>query len=151
MISLRVPKSIKRLLIISLTASFVSGCLFFVLNTWITIEGDFGPEKHPWQFSTLKIHAAAAFAMMLLYGAFWGSHVPLAWRTKKSRNSGIGITVFIAIQIVSAYLLYYLANEFARSLTGWIHISVGLSLPIILALHIRAAKRSKRQSELASP
>ncbi len=146
MISLRVPKTIKQLLISTLLISFVTGGLFFILNNWITIEGEFGPEKHPLQFPTLQLHAAAGFVMILLYGAFWGSHVPLAWRSKRARNTGVGLALFIGIQILTAYLLYYLANEQARTLTAWTHLGVGMCLPLFLFLHIRSkTKRSKVQ------
>lgn len=143
MISLRIPQSIKRLLTFCIYTSLITGCTFFVLNTWITIEGDFGPEKHPWQFFSLKLHAFSAFAMMLLYGAFLGSHVPLAWRSKHSRKSGISLGVFIGVQVLSAYGLYYLANEIARNLVAWTHLAIGMSLPIALFVHIKAAQKRR--------
>jgi len=119
MITLKVPNTAQHLLKIFLTVSFISGCLFFVLNTWVMVEGDFGPEKHPAQFTSLQIHAVSAFSIMVLYGAFWGSHV-----------------------------LYYVAHETFREFAMWIHLGVGLSLPVWLTFHIRAAKQAKRSQEV---
>lgn len=144
MISLRIPKTVKRTLILFILMSFITGCLFFTLNRWVTIEGDFGLQKHPWQFLSLQMHAFSGFAMMLLYGAFLGSHAPLAWRAKRSRKSGVGLGSFIGVQVITAYGLYYLANEFARDIVAWAHLGVGLSLPLALYVHIKAAKKQGR-------
>lgn len=111
------------------------------------VEGEFGPEKHPAQFMSLKIHGISAFAIMVLYGAFWGSHVFLGWRTKRSRNTGIGLSTVIGVQIVTAYLLYYVANDVFRAFAMWIHLGIGLSLPVWLTLHIRAAQKDKRAKQ----
>ena len=144
MITLKVPNTAKRLLQTFLTVSFISGCLFFILNTWVMVDGEFGPEKHPAQFMSLKIHGISAFGLMVLYGAFLGAHAFLGWRTKKSRNTGIGLTTVIGLQIITAYLLYYVASDLYREIAMWLHLGVGLSIPLWLTLHIRAAQKRKR-------
>ncbi len=147
MITLKVPNIAKRLLQIFLTVSFISGGLFFILNTWVMVEGEYGPEKHPAQFTSLQIHAISAFSIMVLYGAFWGAHLFLGWRTQRSRNTGIGLTTVIGLQVITAYLLYYVASDLYREIAMWLHIGIGLSLPVWLILHIRAAKKSKFTSD----
>jgi len=112
------------------------------------VEGDFGPEKHPAQFASLQIHGISAFAIMVLYGAFWGSHVFLGWRTKRSRNTGIGLTTVMGLQIITAYLLYYVANDLFRVIAMWMHLSIGLSLPVWLTFHIKAAQKSKNPQQV---
>lgn len=107
------------------------------------VEGEYGPEKHPAQFTSLQIHAISAFSIMVLYGAFWGAHLFLGWRTQRSRNTGIGLTTMIGVQVITAYLLYYVAGELFREIAMWIHLGIGLSLPLWLTLHIRAAKKGK--------
>jgi hypothetical protein len=147
MITLKVPNTAKRLLQIFLTISFISGSLFFILNTWVVVEGEYGPEKHPAQFVSLQIHAISAFSIMVLYGAFWGAHLFLGWRTRRSRNTGIGLTTVIGLQVITAYLLYYVASDMFRQIVMWLHLCIGFSLPVWLMLHIRAAKQSKLISE----
>lgn len=143
MITLRIPNKVQWALFSAFAMSFVSGSLFFILKTWFLIEGDFGLEKHPWQYPLLKIHAASAFILMLLYGALWASHIQFGWRTKRSRKSGSAMVLVVGLQIVTAYLLYYLSNQTMRVITEYVHLFVGLTLPVTLALHIYLGRRNK--------
>jgi hypothetical protein len=136
MITLKVSNQVQLALFIGIASSLVSGVLFFVLKTWFDIEGEFGSEKHPWQFPVLKIHAASAFFMMVFSGAMLGSHVQFGWRSKRSRNTGSVLVSLFTLQIGSAYSLYYLSDELARVITEYIHLGVGLILPLSLASHI---------------
>ena len=111
------------------------------------VEGDFGPEKHPWQFPVLMLHGASAFMVMFFFGFVMASHVPVAWKLKKIRALGILLVSAVSFQIISAYLLYYLANETVRDVIANLHAAVGFSLPIILTIHIVHAIRSRQQAK----
>ena len=143
-ISLRIPKPFQLLLFSALATSWVSGITFFILNRFITIDGDFGPQKHPWQFPMISIHGFAAFSMMILFGAMVASHVPLAWRTNKQRLWGLSFIIATSIQIITGYTLYYLATEMSRDVTAYIHLSIGFLLPAILAIHVLEASKSRK-------
>jgi len=142
MITLRISKKVQWSLFTAFAISFVTGVLFFVLKTWFLVEGDFGLEKHPWQFPLLKIHAASAFSIILLYGALWSTHVQFGWRSKRSRYTGVAICSVIGLQLISAYLLYYLSDQAVRLVTEYIHLAVGVSLPIALGVHIVLGRRN---------
>ncbi|MEM7359077.1 MAG: hypothetical protein AAF431_08270 [Pseudomonadota bacterium] len=122
--------------------SWFSGLGFFVLDTFFQIEGDFGPEKHPLQGSALLVHGAAAFLMMITFGGLLFAHVPMTWKTGRVRRVGILMIVVVSCQVITGYLLYYLASEFAREIVFWTHLSVGTSLPLMLLIHIRLARKS---------
>ncbi|HAC34490.1 MAG TPA: hypothetical protein DCF45_08235 [Gammaproteobacteria bacterium] len=129
-------KTFYRGLLLAYAVSVASGLLFFILNTWVTVEGDFGPQKHPWQYSTLKLHGAAAFAMMLFFGALLNHHIPQNWKGHAARRSGQAMTLIVSLQIVTAWLLYYLADETIRQWIVYLHLSAGLTLPLLLIVHI---------------
>ena len=131
----------KKLIYIGLSISWVTGLAFFIMNNWITVEGDFGSEKHPMQFNVLMVHGAAAFLMLMVFGSMLSNHIPKSWKTKRLRKIGISLTSFIILQTFSAYLLYYLSDEYWRSVTSWIHLGVGVSLPFLLWFHIVLGKR----------
>ena len=40
------------------TLAWCSGVVFFILKTWFMVEGDFGPENHPYQFFPIVIDSA---------------------------------------------------------------------------------------------
>ncbi len=133
----------KRLIYMTLTVSWVTGLTFFIMNNWVAIEGDFGPEKHPLQFNVLMLHGAAAFIMLMVFGSMLSNHIPLSWKTRRSRVIGISLTAFVVLQIATAYLLYYMADETWRTISSWVHLIIGLSLPLILVIHIVMGRRKK--------
>ena len=153
-ISVTMPTFFRRSLYTLLAVSWCTGLTFFVFLNWVTIEGDFGPEKHPLQFSILQLHGACAFLMMMFYGALLGAHLPASWKTKRSRNIGIGLATLIGLQIISAYGLYYLSDEEIRQWVSWFHLGLGGGLPVMLATHVvmglrsRSARRNARRSAI---
>lgn len=140
-ISLKLPFILRLLLYLSLAVSWFTGLGFFLLDTFFQIEGEFGPQKHPWQNPALTLHGGAAFIMMIWFGAMLSAHVPMGWRTKRIRFWGITLVSCVALQIFTAYLLYYVGHELTRETVKWIHLAVGLSLPLILTSHIRAGRK----------
>jgi|TARA_X000001316_G_scaffold10538_1_gene3336 hypothetical protein len=144
-IRLKVPRIYRIILYVALATSWVSGIAFFVFRNWVRIEGAFGPQHHPWQFSILSIHGGAGFAMMLLFGAFCAAHFPLGWRSKRIRGWGIALVSIIALQVITAYCLYYLAHEMSREVIGYVHLVTGVLLPLLLFFHILYGRRSSPQ------
>lgn len=130
------PTVYRRTLFFALAVSLVTGTTFFIMNNWFVVEGDFGPEKHPWQYPMLKIHGASAFMMMIFFGSLLVTHIPAGWRTKRLRVLGLSLLSVIGFQIITAWLLYYLSNEVVR---GWItygHLAAGWLIPCLLSFHI---------------
>lgn len=143
-ISSRIPWNFRMVIFVILAISWCSGIAFFVLNNWVSVEGDFGPEKHPLQFPTLMIHAAAAFILMLMIGGILASHVPMSWKTKRLRKDGISLIALFGIQVITAYLLYYVANEDIRVVVSYLHLACGASFPFFLIAHIILGIKSRR-------
>ena len=142
-ISVKMPHWLKRLLFGVLTLSWLSGVTFYVLNRWFGIEGEFGTQKHPWQYPVLQIHGFAAFIMLMSLGAVIAHHVPAAWKTKRLRWAGISLFSVLGVQLISAYLLYYLGNEDIRPIVSTIHTYNGLCIPLVLTVHIMLGIRSR--------
>lgn len=143
MIMLKISRRVQWSLFFLIGLSLSTGILFFALKTWFMIDGDFGIEKHPWQFPVLQLHAAGAFLIMLLFGAMLGSHVQLGWRSKRSRRSGLILGCVLSLQVISAYALYYLSNDWARMVLEYVHLGIGLSIPMALTLHVLVAKKRR--------
>jgi len=148
-ISITLPPLFRRSLYTITALSWCTGIAFFILNNWITVEGDFGPEKHPLQFPTLQLHGASAFLMMMSFGAILAAHVPASWKTQRSRNMGITLTSIVGLQVISAYGLYYLSNEDIRLWLSWFHLGLGVSLPLVLGTHVVMGLRSRRRQRSA--
>lgn len=144
------PRLYRRMMYSLFTTSWLTGTVFFILNRWVLVEGDFGPEKHALQFPTLMVHGASAFLMMFMFGIAVASHVSVNWHLKAVRRLSIFLVFAMSFQMVSAYLLYYLANEEVRDIIAILHAIVGFTLPMLLTIHIVHAWRvRKRQARLA--
>ena len=128
-----------------ISTAWVSGVLFFIFNQWVRIEGEFSLLRHPLQQVFLRIHGAAAFLMMIMYGFTLGTHVLPKWKHKNLSNLGRTMTVLIGSLILSAYLLYYVGHEYIRQIIMFIHVGIGFILPVVLATHIIAIKKTYKK------
>ena len=143
-IRVKISKPWRRALYAALATSWCSGIVFFVLSRWVRVEGEFGPERHPLQFPFLQLHGGAAFVMMMFLGALFIGHVANTWPIKKQHPMGLTMAIVAALMVISAWLLYYLANEDVRAWVANIHAAMGFLLPAILVIHIHRARRKKR-------
>ena len=121
--------------------AWCSGVVFFILKTWFMVEGDFGPENHPYQFPALQVHGFIAFLMMITYGYLLGTHVRDAWKDKPRQALGVWLVLLPGFQMITAYSLYYVAKDELRVIIGYMHLGVGLILPLILITHVLHNKK----------
>lgn len=149
LVRMRLPTLLRRIFYAVLLGSWLSGTAFFALSRFVEIEGEFGPEKHPWQSPILAAHGAFAFLMLLAIGSMWLNHVPASWRSDRSRRLGITLVVATSLMVVSGWLLYYAASETLRPLIGNVHFAFGLLLPAVLATHIVLGRRARRRAAAA--
>ncbi len=143
-ISLRFPRAYKLALWGAFLLSWLTGTAWFILHRWVRIEGEFGEEHSSWEPLLMKIHGGSAMIMMIYYGYLLASHVPVGLRSRRNRALGLTLAYALGFQIITAYFLYYIGGDQFRSVVSWAHISVGFSLPFVLALHIRIGHRERR-------
>lgn len=151
-IHVKIPLNFRTALFIFVGLSWITGLTFYILDGWFMVEGEFGPEKHPWQQTFLLLHGVSAFVMMIFYGAILFSHVPSTWRLNRLRNIGLTLAIVVGFQVISAWLLYYLGSEEVRDVVSNLHTLVGFTLPIVLTIHIihgiRLNKLNKEKQQL---
>lgn len=143
-INLKIPWRFRAWLFAFIILSWVTGVTFFILNQWVQIEGEFGPEKHPAQGTFLKIHGAAAFLMMISYGYLLATHIPTGYRSRRQRVLGLGLVGAQGFLILTAYGLYYAGGDDFHALLGYAHASVGFIFPFLLAAHLITGRVGKR-------
>ncbi len=148
MVKVRIPKPYQVGLFIALAISWFSGLIFFILKTWFAVEGDYGLVKHAWQFPALQVHGFGAFIMMICFGFLLGSHIQYSWKIKRKRKSGIALIAMPVFLIITAYLLYYIAQDDAREVIAYAHLAVGFMLPVVLISHILTKIKLKKRKGL---
>jgi hypothetical protein len=145
LIDLRLRCWVRRAIYVIVAGAWCTGLSFYVLRGWFQIEGEFGSESHAWQAPMLLLHGAIAFAALLMIGAMLFSHVPTAWRTMRSRWHGLTLAASLCVMLLTAWCLYYLGNDAARTWAANVHLVVGLSLPAQVAWHVVLGRRNHRQ------
>jgi cation transport ATPase len=137
-----------------LSLLFLSGVAWAYWNYVFGLPGDFETSAKAW---AMKMHGAAAMAILVLIGMLLSTHVRFAWRAHRNRANGSVFLSALAVLTVTGYGLYYTGGERLRAWTSWIHLAVGLAVPILLLTHIfvgkgtRPAGQSRARSPLASP
>ena len=126
-----------------LMMSFISGSGYWLLKNYFMSEGDFGPQAHFLQYPLLQSHGFFAFWMLLCFGAIFASHIPVNWHRKQGRKSGVALLSAIGVLLICSYSLYYLVSQDWHWLLANSHTVIGITLPFILILHLKLARKSK--------
>lgn len=100
----------------------------------------------------LKVHGGVAMVALVLLGALI-NHIRKGWRARKNRASGLTLVLVILFLVVTGYGLYYAGDEQLRSLISQWHAWIGLTLFLILPVHvlIGRALRRKRSRRTEQP
>lgn len=130
---------------------FITGVAWLVLDWWVRIEGDFGPEHHPAQHVMLILHGIAAYALLIVAGALIPVHVKVGWSIRRNFKSGIAVGTALAVLSLTALALYYLSSEGALGWSRLLHWVVGLAALPILLIHVVRGRRNITPQRAGSP
>ena len=118
-----------------------TGIAWLLLEWFVRVAGDFGPEHHPAQQWMLIVHGVIAYVFLLVAGAMIPVHITLGWNIKRNLKSGLTLAGALLFLAASALCLYYLGNEIARHWMSVIHWSVGLAAVPLLLIHALRGRR----------
>jgi hypothetical protein len=119
---------------------FFTGAAWAYWNHLVSLPADFEIAAKAW---AMKIHGAAAMAILVLIGMLLTGHVRFAWRAHRNRGNGSLFLGAFGILTITGYGLYYAGSENLRAWISWIHLAVGLALPLFLIVHIWLGKRTR--------
>ena len=138
--SIRLKRLQRYFLYAVLALLFLSGVAWAYWNYLAASPGDFETGAKTW---AMKIHGAAAMAILVLIGMLLTGHVRFAWRARRNRANGSVFLSAFAVLTITGYGLYYAGGERLRAWTSWIHLAVGLVLPILLLIHIFLGRKTR--------
>jgi hypothetical protein len=127
------------------SALFVSGALWLVADS-LKDAAD-GEGWQAMSANLLMFHGGAAMVTLLLLGALIPVHVVRSWRAKRNRVTGGTMVALNATLIVTAFGLYYIGSELLRPWISNIHLAAGLSLPLLLLVHILRGRLARPGSQ----
>ncbi len=138
--SIRLKRFHRYFLYAVLALLFFSGAVWAYWNYLAPPSDDFLAKAKTW---AMKIHGAAAMAILVLIGTVLTAHVKFAWRAGRNRGNGALFLSVFGILTITGYGLYYAGGEKLRAWTSWIHLAVGLALPVLLLIHILLGKKTR--------
>jgi cation transport ATPase len=142
--SIRLKRLQRYFLYAVLALLFLSGVAWTYWTYLAASPGDFETTAKAW---AMKIHGAAAMAVLVLIGTLISGHVRFAWRARRNRANGSVFLSAFAILTITGYGLYYAGGERLRAWMSWIHLGVGLALPILLLVHIFLGRRTRHSKQ----
>lgn len=122
-----------------------SGLLWWLLERFGQVEGEFGPVKNPWQHPLLVAHGLAALAYLILLGSLTTLHIRRGWAVRKQRLQASFLFAGQSILVLTAGGLYYVGHEGTRALISTTHLVTGVLLAGMLPLHIWLGRRAKKK------
>lgn len=137
----------------------MTGIAWLVLDRWVRIAGEFGPEQHPAEHLVLVAHAVCAYVFLVVLGAMVPVHIPLGWHQRRNLVSGITLLSICALLGLTALGLYYVSTDELRGSTSLIHWILGLAALPALLVHVLRARgritprpaRSRRRRDRPRP
>jgi hypothetical protein len=137
----RLPRRQEWSVYVALGLLITTGVVWLLLDAFVRVPGDFGPEHHPAEHWMLIAHGVGAYAFLIVGGAMIPVHITMGWNTRRNLKSGLTLAGTYLLLAVTALGLYYLGDEIQRHWVSIAHWSVGLlALPILL-LHALRGQR----------
>src|SRR6476659_6034980 len=138
--SIRLKRLQRYFLYAVLALVFLSGVAWAYWNYLVAPPGNFEMSAKTW---AMKVHGGASLAVLVLIGMLLNTHVRFAWRARRNRPSGCVCLSAFAVLTITGYGLYCAGGERLRAWTSWIHLAIGMVLPILLLIHIFLGKRTR--------
>jgi hypothetical protein len=135
----------RRLLYFVLALLFLSGVAWAYWKYLAESPSDLEVSGKAW---AIKTHGAAAMGILVLIGMLLSGHVRLAWRARRNPINGSFFLGAFAVLTITGYGLYYAGSERLRAWASWIHVAVGLALPLLLILHLCLGRRTRPAVQL---
>lgn len=139
----RLPRWQEWAVYVSAMALILTGIAWLIFDTWVRVEGAFGPEHHPAEQWLLVAHGIGAYLFLVVAGAMIPVHILMGWRTRRNLWSGVSLAGLCILLGLSALGLYYIGADSARAWTSQIHWTGGLVVLPVLLVHAIRGRRDK--------
>lgn len=126
----------------------LSGLLWLLLD-WLQVLLDSDSAALAIQQWALRVHGAAAMAMLVAVGALLPTHVAAGWALRRERVIGVANVAGAAVLAATGWGLYYAGSETLRARVSAAHWMVGIAAAMVLVWHVTRAKSARRARECA--
>ena len=136
------PSQFYTLLMLTVTALFVTGCLLLPTTLNLKLEWDV-----PWRISSEQhiamaaAHATLSLLMAGIIGALWSIHMRAGWKRRRNHRTGLSLFVIMVLLGITAIGIYYLGDEQASVFSSVAHMLMGVAIPFLLVIHVVVGRR----------
>jgi hypothetical protein len=116
--------------------------LFVTGVAWWLLDERSGASR----YYLIAAHGLAAMGFLVALGATLTLHVREGWRRRLNRGSGAAVLTVAGVLMLTAFGLYYSGSDSMRSWTSALHLSIGLALPLLLAVHVALGRRARKRN-----
>lgn len=131
----RLPRWQEWTVYVSFSLLVATGIAWLLLEKFVRVAGEFGPEHHPAEHRMLVAHGAVAYVFLIVGGAMVPVHIALGWNTKRNLKTGLTLAGTCVVLALTALGLYYVPDDISRSWVSFIHWAVGLVAVPALLIH----------------
>lgn len=96
-----------------------------------------GSASHAAEVWALRVHGAAASAVLVALGSVLGTHVPAAWGGRANAATGTALIAAALLLAATGWALYYVGDEALRSSLSMVHWVLGIVAAALVAGHRR--------------
>lgn len=138
------PKWFYRFLIWTFTFLTVTG--FLLIPNALDMRLDWDVAWHlngAIRLAVVTLHASIAFLIVSQLGALWSVHMRIGWRHHKNLKTGLSLVAILLGLVITGLGIYYAGEDWSVPASAS-HIIIGLFIPIVLVLHIIAARTKEK-------
>lgn len=101
----------------------LSGLGYGWLRYYGQVQGEFGPEPHPWQGLLQHLHVLAAPLLLFALGMTVRGHLSTKLRagTREGRRTGLGLGLLIVPMVGAGYAVQVVTTPSWRTAFAWVH------------------------------
>jgi hypothetical protein len=138
---MKLSKDLKRAIYFLIGFLYLSGTTEWALKNFFQVDKGMGPEPHPAEIWFLRLHGTISLAVLMLIGYVLRAHVLPSWKARRGIRSGLLLTTYVSVIILTVPGLMYLTDENLKSKVEILHAYLGLALIIPFVLHLFAKRR----------
>jgi hypothetical protein len=131
----RLPRWQEWCVYVSFGLLVVTGVIWLLLDKFVRVVGEFGPEPHPAEHWMLVGHGVVAYAFLIVGGAMIPVHITLGWNIRRNLKTGLSLAGTCILLALTALGLYYVGDEISRNWVSIIHWAIGLVAVPALLIH----------------
>ncbi len=119
--------------------------MLWIVIGWNLDADDYSDPLRSWRHRVLVLHGVAAYVLLWIVGRLYALHQQGNWRAQRNRASGLAMSVALLVLAGSGLTLYYPPHEDWRDAFSMLHQVLGVSLALLLPLHVWLARKERRR------